>query len=130
MRERLNSTDIVRHSLKAKVNELIHKEYRPRFSNDSTYTLELGGSITVNHYKLNFDQKGYLKTKIILEKKGDSLTKGDVWLYKYDKNNRIVQEKIISRYSPRDTTALTYEYVGDTIINIRRSGMIFDGMLY
>lgn len=131
IRERLNSTDIERHSLKANVKELIHKEYRPIFSNDSTYTLKLGGSFTVNHYQLNFDQKGYLKTKTILEKKDDSLIKDHVWLYTYDENNRIIQEKkIFSRFSPKDTTSLIYEYVGDTIINIRRSGMIFNGMLY
>lgn len=120
MRERLNSTDIERYGFKGSVLEIIHKEYEPRYSNDSTYTLELYDFLAPHNYKLEFNQNGNLSTRTELRKENDSLIAGAIWNYKYDRNNRIQQEKRISYQYSKDTTIWNYEYKGDSIINVQQ----------
>lgn len=100
--------------------EIIHKEYEPRYSNDSTYTLELYDFLAPHNYKLEFNQNGNLSTRTELRKENDSLIAGAIWNYKYDRNNRIQQEKRISYQYSKDTTIWNYEYKGDSIINVQQ----------
>lgn len=120
IRERLNSTDLERYRLTEKVKDVIHKEYEPRFSNDSTYTLELYDFLAPHNYKLEFNNNGSLNTRTELRKENDSLKPGAVWKYEYDSNNRILQEKRISFQYSKDTIIWNYKYKGDSIINVNQ----------
>lgn len=130
MRERLNSTDLERYGLKDSVLEIIHKEYEPRYSNDSIYTLELYDFLAPHNYKLVFDQEGNLNTRTELRKKNDSLISGAVWNYKYDQNKRILQEKRISHQYSKDTIIWNYEYKGDSVINVQQLDKTYDVLYY
>lgn len=118
MRKRLNSTDLERYGLNGNVKQVIHKEYEPRFSNDSIYSLELYDFLAPHNYKLEFNRDGNLNTRTELRKDNDSLISGAIWRYKYDSNNRILQEKRISFQYAKDTMIWNYEYKGDSIINV------------
>lgn len=130
MRERLNSTDLERYGLVGKVKEVIHKEYEPRFSNDSTYTLELYDFLAPHNYKLEFNQNGNLETRTELRKENDSLKTGAIWKYKYDSNNRILQEKRISFQYSKDTMIWNYKYKGDSIINVNQLDITYKILYY
>lgn len=130
MRERLNSTDLERYGLVGKVKEVIHKEYEPRFSNDSTYTLELYDFLAPHNYKLEFNQNGNLETRKELRKENDSLKTGAIWKYKYDSNNRILQEKRISFQYSKDTMIWNYKYKGDSIINVNQLDKTYKILYY
>lgn len=58
MRSRLNSTDLKRHELNGNVKEIVFKEYEPRFSNDSSYTLKLYDFLGTTNFKLEFNKYG------------------------------------------------------------------------
>jgi len=120
MRERLNSTDLERYKLTGKVKQLIHKEYEPRFTNDSTYTLKLYDFLAAHNYKLEFNLHGNLIGRTELRKVNDSLKTGAVWYFKYDNNNRILQEKRISLQYSKDTIIWNFEYRGDSIVNVNQ----------
>lgn len=64
MRNRLNSTDLNRYELKGNVKEMVFKEYEPRFSNDTTYTLELYDFLGPSNFKLEFNEYGNLKRNL------------------------------------------------------------------
>lgn len=130
MRERLNSTDLERYGLTGKVKEIIHKEYEPRFSNDSTYTLKLYDFLAPHNYKLEFNPNGNLNTRTELRKENDSLKSGAVWKYKYDSNNRILQEKRISFQYSKDTVVWNYKYKGDSIINVNQLDKTYKILYY
>ncbi|GHA45859.1 hypothetical protein GCM10007103_28740 [Salinimicrobium marinum] len=130
MRERLNITDLERYGLKGSVLEIIHKEYEPKFSNDSTYTLELYDFLAPHNYKLEFNQNGNLNTRTELRKENDSLIAGAIWNYKYDQNKRILQEKRISYQYSKDTTIWNYEYKGDSIINVQQLDKTYKVLYY
>jgi|TARA_R110000787_G_C13358764_1_gene439856 hypothetical protein len=130
MRERLNSTDLERYGLTGNVKEVIHKEYEPRFSNDSTYTLKLYDFLAPHNYKLEFNQNGNLNTRSELRKENDSLKTGAVWKYKYDSNNRILQEKRISFQYSKDTMIWNYKYKGDSIINVNQLDKTYKILYY
>jgi hypothetical protein len=130
MRERLNSTDLERYKLTGKVKQVIHKEYEPRFSNDSTYTLELYDFLAPHNYKLEFNLNGNLNTRTELRKENDSLKAGAVWKYKYDSNKRILEEKRISFQYSRDTMIWNYEYKGDSIINVNQLDKTYKILYY
>lgn len=130
MRERLNTTDTERYGLTGKVKELIHKEYEPRYSNDSTYTLELYDFLAPHNYKLEFNQKGNLNTRTELRKENDSLKTGALWKYKYDSINRILQEKRISFQYSKDTMIWNYKYKGDSIINVNQLDKTYKILYY
>ena len=118
MRKRLNSTDLERYGLNGNVKQVIHKEYEPRFSNDSIYSLVLYDFLAPHNYKLEFNRDGNLNTRTELRKDNDSLISGAIWRYKYGSNNRILQEKRISFQYAKDTMIWNYEYKGDSIINV------------
>ncbi len=120
MRNRLNLNDLNRYGLKGNVKEVTFKEYEPRFSNDSTYNLELYDFLAVHNYKIEFNKFGNLKTKSELRKENDSIKVGAIWQYQYDKINRILNETKLSFQYSKDTVTWNYEYVGDSIINIQQ----------
>lgn len=130
MRERLNSTDIERHKLTGKVKQVTHKEYKPRFSTDTTYTLKLFDFLVPNNYKLEFNRYGNLTTRTELREENDPLKAGAVWKYKYDSNNRILEEKRISFQYAKDTTIRKYEYLGDSIINVKQFDRMYNLLYY
>lgn len=130
MRERLNSTDLKRYEFKGKVREVIHKEYEPIFSNDSTYTLELYDFLGFHNYKFEFNEKGYLNMKTELRKKKDSIISSAVWKYKYDLNNRIQHENRISFEYSKDTMTWNYKYFGDSIVNIQQLDKTYKTLYY
>ncbi len=130
MRERLNSTDLERYKLTGKVKQVIHTEYEPRFSNDSTYTLKLYDFLAPHNYKLEFNRNGNLKTRIELRKENDSLKVGAVWKYTYDSNNRILQEKRISFQYSKDTMIWNYKYKGDSIIKVNQLSKTYKILYY
>lgn len=106
--------------LKVQYWKLFNKEYEPRYSNDSTYTLELYDFLAPHNYKLEFNQNGNLKTRTELRKADDSLITGAIWNYEYDRKNRIQQEERVSYQYSKDTTIWNYEYKGDSIINVQQ----------
>ena len=130
MRERLNSTDLERYGLKGSVLEVIHKEFEPRYSNDSTYTLELYDFLAPHNYKLEFNQNGNLNSKTELREENDSLIAGAVWTYKYNHNNRIQQEQRISHQYSKDTMTWNYEYIGDSLINVQQLDKTYKLLYY
>lgn len=130
MRERLNSTDLERYKLNGKVKEIVHQEFKPQFSNDSTYTLKRYDFIEPHNYKLQFNESGYLKTKIELRKLGDSLIAGAIWNYQYDPKNRISQETRINYQSLKDTLFWIYEYEGDSITMIKQLDKTYKVLYY
>ncbi|WMI65456.1 hypothetical protein RBH94_15495 [Aestuariibaculum sp. YM273] len=130
IRERLNSTDLEKHGLTGKVKKVIHKEYEPRFSNDSTYTLELYDFLAPHNYKLEFNYNGNLNIKTELRKENDSLKTVAIWKYKYDYNNRILKEKRISFQYSKDTMIWNYEYKGDSIINVNQLDKTYKILYY
>ncbi len=130
MRNRLNSTDLKRYELKGNVKEVFFKEYEPRFSNDSTYSLELYDFLGSSNFKLEFNKYGNLKTKSELRKRNDSIKIGAIWKYKYDKRNRILKEQRLSFQYSKDTITWNYEYIGDSIINIEQLDKTYKILYY
>lgn len=130
MRELLNSTDLERYGLKGSVSELIHKEFEPRYSNDSTYTLELYDFLAPHNYKLEFNNNGNLESKTELRKENDSLIAGAIWNYIYDQNNRIQQEQRVSYQYSKDTMTWNYEYKGDSIVSVQQLDKTYKVLYY
>jgi len=130
MRERFKSTDWEKYELKGKVKEVLHKEYIPRFSNDTTYTLELYDIVlALLNYKLEFNKTGNLNTLTEL-KLEDSLIASVVWNYKYNSKNRIVQEKRVSLQYSKDTIIWNYQYKGNSITNIQQLDKTYKILYY
>jgi len=126
MKERLIFNDIQRLGLEDQVKEVFHKEFRPIFTNDSTYNLEFKFDFLLSfNYKYEFNNNGYLTHKTEYRKERDSLAVRVMWHYNYDSINRIKQEKRISLEFSRDTSVLDYEYIGDSITNIKRFDKTF-----
>ena len=119
IRERLNQTDLERRNLNNKVKILVHKYYDVKNFKDSTYELRIDNFFGPNSYKLVFDQEGYIQNRIGLEGKVDSLYQVTYWNYKYDDKNRILEEERI-HFKYEDTVKWTYNYIGDSIIDVRQ----------
>jgi hypothetical protein len=130
MRNRLKSTDLNRYELKGNVKEMVFKEYEPRFSNDTTYTLEVYDFLGPSNFKLEFNEYGNLKKKSELRTENDSIKVGAIWNYKYDNKNRILQEQRFSFQYSKDTITWNYEYVGDSIINVRQLDKTYKILYY
>jgi len=130
MRSRLNSTDLIRYDLKGNVKEMVFKEYEPRFSNDTTYTLELYDFLGPSNFKLEFNKFGNLKSKSELRSENDSIKVGAIWLYKYDNKNRILKEERFSFQYSKDTATWNYQYIGDSIINIQQLDKTYKILYY
>ncbi len=130
MRSRLNSTDLKRYDLKGNVKEMIFKEYEPRFSKDTTYTLELYDFLGPSNFKLEFNKFGNLKSKSELRSENDSIKVGAIWHYKYDNKNRILKEQRFSFQYSKDSTTWNYQYIGDSIINIQQLDKIYKILYY
>ena len=130
MRSRLNSTDLLRYDLKGNVKEMVFKEYEPRFSNDTTYNLELYDFLGPSNFKLEFNKYGNLKSKSELRTENDSIKVGAIWHYIYDNKNRVLKEQRFSFQYSKDTTTWNYEYIGDSIINIQQLDKTYKILYY
>ena len=130
MRNQLSSTDLKRYELNGRVKEMVFNEYEPRFSNDTTYTLELYDFLGPSNFKLEFNKSGNLKAKSELRTDNDSIKVGAIWNYKYDNQNRILQERRYSFQYSKDTITWNYEYVGDSIINVNQLDKTYEILYY
>ena len=130
IRNLLNQDDVSRYNLKGQVKELTHKEYEPRYSNDSTYILEPYDFLGPHNYKWNFDESGNLINKTELKLENDSLIAGAPWTTQFDGANRIIKKTRISHQYSKDTTQWKYEYLGDSIINVRQFDNTYKVLYY
>lgn len=115
-RDQLHTTGWEQNGLQGKVKEILHKEYEPRFSTDTSYKLVLYDFLAPHNYQLIFDKRGYLNYINELRKQGDSLIVGAVWQYHYFENNKLQRKDWISFRPRSDTMTWIYQYIGDTTI--------------
>lgn len=130
IRKQLNETDLSLYNLNGSVKEVIHTEYEPKYSNDSTYTLQLYDFLGPHNYKLSFSKIGNLNEKVELKKEQDSLIAGSTWTYEYDKKNRIKEKLLISHQYSKDTIRWEYSYIGDSIIDIKQLDKTYKVLYY
>jgi hypothetical protein len=119
MKERLNSTDLIDYGLKGKVKKIMQREFILNFSNDTIYTLELNNLFSASHYSLEFNELGNLNFKNVLNVHKDSIFINSTKIYKYDKQNRILQEKLVFP-NTEYTSIWNYKYIGDDKINVQK----------
>lgn len=127
-RQRLCFSDQERFNLRGKIKSYTHIDYQPIFEQDSLKDLRIDDFILLpNNYKLEFDKNGYRQKKIEFSymQEKDSLVDKGLWIYKYDKHNRILQETYCPDKFSMDTIKWFYTYPNDSTTLIHQYGTTY-----
>ncbi|WP_452218339.1 hypothetical protein [Lacinutrix undariae] len=132
-RQRLNSTDIERFGLEGKIKSYSHIDYQPFLEKDSLNDLKIDDFILApNNYKIEFNNIGYIKRKIELDylRDEDTLIEKGIWVYEYDKINRIKEENYYWNNRSIDTTQWIYKYPNDSTTIIHQYDKTYKHLRY
>ena len=118
-RLRMYSNDINRFRLKGKVKSLKYFEFNIKYLNDSVYKLTLEDFLVPRNYKVDFNQDGYITSKIEYRLKNDSIIEKGLWTYNYEKN-KIKNEIYYWNNKSKDTTQWNYFYPDNQTTRINK----------
>ena len=112
----LIQNDLESENLKGQVKSITSKNYRVSYTSDSTYILEDENIITWGGSTVNFNKNGYKESRVSFDLKKENPLDSLKWIYKYDKDNSVVQEFWIDYGTPIDTNITIYEFKNDSIV--------------
>lgn len=112
----LIQNDLDSENLNGQVKSITSKTYRVNYTSDSTYILEDENIITWGGFTVNFNKDGYKECRVSFDLKKENPLDSLKRIYKYDKENRVVQELLIDYGTPIDTNITIYEFKNDSIV--------------
>lgn len=116
IRNNLIKNDLSQENLIGQVKTIETKTYRVKHTSDSTYVLEDDNILMREGAKLYFNKDGYRTQLSSFDLKKESPLDSSKWIYRYDKEHRLIKKLRIHYDNPIDTSITTYKYINDSIV--------------